>query len=241
MIFQFMAPDPPVARNPYDVVRHAVYGALPRCSSVVHFPKSCRADLSHSNDHPHFAIEGMMRTRQLYLLPKITTRLISTSSTPTPSSAASSTSSSRTPRRRTLIDLAAIGIVGLGLSSFLIYTSKQRAKESSLESMPSEKRGVFTVPIISQLSLSCPSTFPSTPHADSRFVRHRTGSQTTKTLTLLSPHETRERLRENEASYSVNRQKNPVFRYDVRHPVLLSFVFCTHLVVRDRRLINLTC
>lgn len=45
----------------------------------------------------------------------------------------------------------------------------------------------------------------------------RTGATGTKTLAILSPTETNQRLSENQASFAVSRRGNPVLRYDTNH------------------------
>jgi hypothetical protein len=62
--------------------------------------------------------------------------------------ASTSTAAASPSRRRSFIDIASIGIVGVGISSLLLYSARQRPKEP--EPMVAEKRGVFTVPIVSQ-------------------------------------------------------------------------------------------
>lgn len=65
---------------------------------------------------------------------------------------------------------------------------------------------------------------------------NRTGIPSTKTLTLLNQQETNQRLTEHEASYSVSRKANPVFRYDTNSLPSNSPIeddSCTVILERD--------
>lgn len=62
-------------------------------------------------------------------------------------------STATTPiKRRSVVDLTLLGIVGAGISGFLLYNraNRQRQEEESAMVNQEGKRGVFTVPVLSQ-------------------------------------------------------------------------------------------
>ncbi|KAM0751610.1 protein serine/threonine phosphatase 2C [Meredithblackwellia eburnea MCA 4105] len=90
---------------------------------------------------------------------------------------------------RRAVDLGLIGAGGLALSALVYWASSRNGKSDKMGS--EDDRPAFTIPYESQ-----------------------GGASTTKTLTLLSQHETNQRLTEHQQSFSVGRRSNPVIRYD---------------------------
>ncbi|GAA6007907.1 hypothetical protein JCM11491_006533 [Sporobolomyces phaffii] len=112
------------------------------------------------------------------------------STPPPPPPAPTSTS------RRSLVDITLIGIGGASLTGYLLWkmNEKKSAKDVNELGGKEGERSAFTIPVLEQ-----------------------TGATGTKTLALLSPHETNARLTENQASFAVSRRGNPVLRYDTNH------------------------
>lgn len=66
----------------------------------------------------------------------------------------------------------------------------------------------------------------------------RSGATSTKTLSRLTQQETNQRLKEHEASYSVSRKANPVYRYDTAQLASNSPIeddLCTFILERDSK------
>ncbi|GAA5853610.1 hypothetical protein JCM5353_004264 [Sporobolomyces roseus] len=102
-----------------------------------------------------------------------------------------------TPSRRSIVDITLIGIGGASLTGYLLYRmneGKNHKDDSSGLIGREGERNAFTIPVLEQ-----------------------TGATGTKTLAILSPTETNQRLSENQASFAVSRRGNPVLRYDTNH------------------------
>ncbi|CDR36875.1 hypothetical protein NBRC10512_005711 [Rhodotorula toruloides] len=91
--------------------------------------------------------------------------------------------------RRSLVDIALIGVAGASAVGWMVW--RNRTKE---EEVVEGDAASFTIPVLAQ-----------------------TGTPGTKTLTRLTPSETNARLKENEASFAVQRRNNPVIRYDTNN------------------------
>ncbi|GAA5895174.1 type 2C protein phosphatase PTC5 [Sporobolomyces salmoneus] len=133
--------------------------------------------------------------RRSFASPPSSSSSSSSSSPPSSSSSSSSPSPPSSSQRRSIVDIALIGIGGASLTGYLLYkmNEKKSASNTIKENVEGE-RSAFTIPVLEQ-----------------------TGATGTKTLTLLSPAETNSRLTENQASFAVSRRGNPVLRYDTNH------------------------
>ncbi|GAA5924529.1 type 2C protein phosphatase PTC5 [Sporobolomyces koalae] len=114
-------------------------------------------------------------------------------STTSSTASASSTTPSSTTSRRSIVDIALIGVGGASLTGYLLYKMNEK-KHDGNDTAPEGERSAFTIPVLEQ-----------------------TGATGTKTLALLSPLETNQRLTENQASFAVSRRGNPVLRYDTNY------------------------